>query len=317
MKTKFFLVTAMVLGTIIFTSCSDDDDPTVKHGQLNVKITDAPSDDSNIQGTFVTVSKLMIDGHELEGFQKQTIDISAYQEGNSKLIFKDEMEAGSYSNVSLVINYETDMNENSPGCYILTTDNKKHNLTNSSDAEAELTLNKTFNVESSQTTDIVIDFDLRKSVVRNNESSESDYSFASDAELQSAVRIVTENETGVLEGEINNNTSLDLDFVVYVYKKGEYNFVTETQGQNSGEIMFANAITSTKVNEDGSYHLAFLEEGDYEIHVACYLPSTNNEKLSFAGMADAISLTPALLLDNLQISSNSTVELNISVNINI
>ena len=316
MKRKIFSILGIALVAVFAVSCSDDDNSTTDgKGQVSVKMTDAPSDDTAIEGTFITVSKVKIDGQEVEGFQKQTFDISAYQEGETKLLFSDEIDAKSYNSISIVLDYETDAEGNSPGCYVLTTDSEKHDLAASSDAETEIMFNKNFMVENNQNTDLVIDIDLRKSIKHDDESADTDYSFVSTTELQSSVRLVTEDEASMIQGEIENNTASDLEFIVYAYKKGEYNFVSETQGQGSSNVLFANAVTSAKVKNDGTYKLAFLEDGEYEIHIATYSRSSLNGEMSFTGMAIATSLINSLILDEIMVSSATDITLDISITV--
>ena len=136
MKTKnLILTTVIILLGFLFTQCSKDDTTGHEKGQMSVAITDAPSDDANIEGTFVTVSEIKVDGKTMDGFTKQTIEISAYQEGNAKLLFDDEVEASSYNSITMVIDYETDASGNTPGCFVLTKDNMKHNLATSSQSK--------------------------------------------------------------------------------------------------------------------------------------------------------------------------------------
>ena len=317
MRRKEISILTVVLVTMFFISCSDNDSSEANKGQVSVKMTDAPSDDANIQGTFVTVSNVKIDGQSVDGFETQTIDISAYQNGETKLLCSDEIEAKSYNSITLELNYETDASGDSPGCYVLTEDNEKHNLTASSEAKTEITFNKNFNIESGQNTELVIDFDLRKAIKRDEESTETDYSFVTEAELESAMRLVLEDETGTIEGDVNNDTYADYEFVVYAYEKGEYNLLTETQGQGSGNLMFANAVTSAKVNEDGTYHLNFLKEGDYEIHVASYSRTTMDSELNFVEMASAVSNSTSWLLNQITVTSNTKVNVSIEITLSV
>jgi hypothetical protein len=309
-KTIFLAVIAMV--AIIFSNCKKEEDEEL--GTINLEITDAPSDDANIQGTFITVSMITIDGDTVEGFEKQTINISNYQNGETKLLFSGQAEAQSYSKVSLVLDFESDVAGNSPGCYVITTDNEKHDLAVSSDDQMEIMFEHGFTVEEGLNTDLVIDFDLRKSIKRNEAGSESAYSFVASADLKSSFRLVEQAKAGIVSGEATYGTSSNFEFIVYVYKEGEYSFATETQGQGSGNVMFANAVTSSKVKQDGTYALAFLEEGDYEIHVATYIRTLTGGKLLFTEMAtNAISLSPPIELDGFHVSPNTDIELDISI----
>jgi len=314
MKTKISILLVLFIFSMVAISCSDDDDVDTQHGELNVKVTDAPSDDANIQGTFVTISEIRVNGQAVEGFTAQTIEISAYQNGNAKLLVNENLEAGAYSSISLVLDYQNDAEGNSPGCYVLTDDNSKHALSASTSSTTEITFNKPFQVDANGMTDLVIDFDLRKAVVRNDDGGESDYKLVTSAELTNSLRIVQEDECGEIDGQINNHSQAEGELVIFAYKKGSFNAETETQGQGASQVLFANAETSAKVTSNGSYKLAFLEEGDYEVHIASYEEDTNGQ-VSFTGMVEASSSIGGLLLNNVGVEANSQVSLNIDISI--
>lgn len=50
-------------------------------------------------------------------------------------------------------------------------------------------------------------------------------------------------------------------------------------GQGSSHVFFAKAVTSAGVEQDGDYHLAFIEEGDYEVYIARYEKDTDNKSV--------------------------------------
>lgn len=314
-KRRLLLPLVALVFSILFIQCSEDDDmgSMEEKGTLAVKVTDAPSDDSNIQGTFITVADVKVDGKSVDGFTKQTIEISAYQNGNAKLIFDDQIEADSYNSLTLVLDHETDASGNAPGCYVLTDDNAKHDLTASSNMDAEITMSKSFEVKSNSETSLVVDFDLRRAVTRDEESTESNYMFVTKAELQSAVRVVNEDETGEISGKVNTLVETGSETYVFLYQKGSFNLMNETQGQGESNVLFANAVSSAKVESDGSYSLAFLEEGDYEIHVASFSASGMHSTF-LQGMLNASSTISGLLLNDISVSSNTEVVLNIEVN---
>lgn len=314
-KRRLLLPVIAIVFSVLFVQCSDDDDSMGnmdEKGTLAVKVTDAPSDDSNIQGTFVTVADIKVDGKSVEGFTKQTIEISAYQKGNAKLIFNDEISADSYNSLNLVLDYESDASGNTPGCYVLTDDNMKHNLTASSSMDSEITVSKSFDVQSNSETALVVDFDLRRAVTHDDESAESDYKFVSKAELQSAVRVVKEDNSGEISGKVSSVLETGDETYVFLYHKGSFNMTSETQGQGASNILFANAVSSAKVESDGSYTLAFLEEGDYEVHVASFSDSGMYSTI-LQGMLNASSTVSGVLLNDVSVSSNAQLELNIEV----
>ena len=312
MKTKISILLVLFIFSMVAISCSDDDDVDKQHGEVNVKVTDAPSDDTNIQGTFVTISEVKVDGQAVEGFTAQTIEISAYQNGNAKLLVSETLEADTYSSVSLVLDYQTDADGNSPGCYVLTDDDSKHALEAATSSTTEVTFNKSFDVEANGMTDLVIDFDLRKAIVRNEDGGDSEYKFVTGAEITNSLRIVQEDDCGEINGQINNHAEAEGSLVIFAYEKGSFNAETETQGQGASQVLFANAETSAKVANDGSYKLSFLEEGDYEVHVASYEEDANGQ-VTFTGLIEASSSISGLLLNDITVEANSQVNLDIDI----
>jgi predicted small secreted protein len=313
MKKRILIGATVMMFAMLFVQCSKANKTNDEKGQIVVKITDAPSDDANIEGTFVTIADVKIDGKPVEGFAKQTVEISAYQNGESKLILSEEVGAKSYSTISLVLDYESDASGVSPGCYVLTSDAGKHDLSASADTQTEITLSKPFEVKADSETSLVVDFDIRKAIVRENDTStEGEYRFVTQAELESAVRVFSEDNTGKISGKVNMLFTTENDRYVFVYHKGEFNIISESQGQGASNVLFSKAVTSAKVNADGTYNLSFLEAGDYEIHVASFA-KTLGDSTTFTGMFSATSATPGLLLNAISVSANAQLELDIDI----
>lgn len=314
MKTKILLFTLAVFVSLVSVQCTKDKG-TQDSGRLAVKITDAPSDDANIQATFVTIADVKVDGQSVAGFQKQTIKISDLYSGKTQVLFSGDVQANTYSNISLVMDYEKDASGNAPGCYVLDKANAKHNLSTSTSSTGEIKLEKSFLVAASGANDLIVDFDLRKSIVYNANSTESQkYKFVTDAELKNSLRLGIEDKCGDIQGKTSDNSS-NSELIVYAYHKGEYNASSETQGQGSSSVMFAKAVTSAKVNTDGSYKLSFLEEGNYEVHVASYNKDAASGKLTFSGMANANSMISGMLMNSISVSANANIELNFNISV--
>ena len=312
MKFKNSILAVFVVLSLTMVQCSKDNE-TMQSGQLNVKMTDAPSDDANIQGTFVTVTDVKVDGQSVEGFSTQTIEISAYQQGNTKLLLNKNLDAGTYNSISLVLDYKNDAAGDSPGCYVLTSDDSKHALGSSTSSTSEITFNHPFQINADGNTNMVIDFDLRKSIIRDDNSGASNkYQFVTNAEMTNSIRLVDESNCGEVDGTISNNTASS-KLVVYAYEKGTFNQSAETQGQGTSHVMFANAVTSAKVANDGSYKLSFLEQGKYEVHVASYEEDTASGEITFSGMVNASSSINGLLLNSISVEAQSKINLNISI----
>jgi hypothetical protein len=317
---RFFTGASLLLILLVFSNCSKDDNDSdvTLTGKAQFEITDGPADDANVQGAFITVAAVKVDGQTISNFSgKQTIDLMAYQNGNTKALGLAELETGTYSNVTLVLDYETDANGNSPGCYVLTTDNVKHDLQAAANASNEIALTSTaFEVKENSTTNIVVDFDLRKAIrYEDTPQNDDQYDFVNETEMRVSLRLFAKSETGKVSGKCEDNLGLAGEkIVVYAYKKGTYNKNTEMTAQGESQIQFKNAVTSATVDAQGNFTLAFLEEGDYELHFVGYENSNNTGKREVKGELELNLLTNlGIDLNNISIGADANVSLTVSV----
>lgn len=311
---NLLLFVLMISISAVFVRCSKDEGTiTDQRGQVAVKVTDAPSDDAKVQGTFITIADVKIDGQSVEGFTKQTIEVSAYQNGETKLLVNQEVAAKSYNSISLVLDNEKDASGNAPGCYVLTEDGKKHNLSSESTTKSEISFNNSFSVESDAEASLVVDFDLRKLIVHRSEGSQdSEYRFVTNAEIVNSVRMVEEDSCGDISGKVNTMFNSENEMYVFAYHKGSFDANAESTGQGDSNVLFANAVTSAKVDANGNYTLSFLEEGDYEIQVASFEKDASGQS-SFKAMVNANSTISGVLLNHVSVSAKAQTELNIEL----
>jgi len=291
---------------LLFTQCDKDDS---NNDNVRLEITDAPIDDANIQGVFVTVANVKIDGESMTGFSgRQTIDLLAYQQGDVKSLGTGKLAAGAHSNVALVLDYDADASGNNPGCYVLTTDGVKHALKSSANTTSEVTTTANFETTENDRTDLVLDFDVRKAIAYSNSGGASQYQFNGNTELNAAVRVVNKAETGTVSGTCTDALSTSEKFVVYAYKKGSFNASVEKQGP----VQFKNAVTSATVDSQGNYTLAFLEEGTYELYFIGYEDADSDGKFELEG-ALLLNIAGALDLNNISVSAKTTLDLDVVV----
>ena len=279
-------ITGILFGTIVLFAAACNQDEPMGSGDVEFQITDAPSDDASIQGVFVTVTDLKVDGKSVSGFTKQTLDLKAYHDGATKVLGTAHMDAKSYNNLTLVLNADVDAFGNTPGCYVFTTDGARYKLSNN--GTIEVTLQNTWKVAANTTSAIILDFDLRKAVRAMTDASVR-YNFVSNDDLKTAVRVVAKDNTGAISGTYTNETSASGDkIIVYAYKKGAFTASTETQGD--GGLFFKNAVASAEVKTSlagKTYKLVFLEPGDYELHFASYDKSTTTDRFEFKSLLKA------------------------------
>ncbi|MEJ0057207.1 MAG: DUF4382 domain-containing protein [Bacteroidota bacterium] len=295
MKTIFSTCTKAILfaSMILFSqACSDSsDNNTAQSGDVEFQMTDAPSDDANISGVFVTVIDVQVDGTSISGFTKQTIDLKAFSEGNAKLLATTRLAAKDYSNLTLVIDNDTDASGAAPGSYVLTNDGVKYKLR--SGGTISITLNNSWTVAANSKSTIILDFDIRKAV-RQVSDPAIRYNFVSNDNLQASIRLMNQSKVGTINGSYNETSSITADkIVVYSYKKGTFDQGIETTPQGDDAILFKNAVNSAEVKGSlsaRSYKLAFVEAGDYEVYFASYKKDASNHFIFQNKLASQLSI---------------------------
>lgn len=296
---------------IIVFSCSDDSEsgnPESESFKTTYKITDAPVDHTEIEAVFVTISDVRVNGTSMDGFNKTTFNLAALINGQTKTLGSLQMEAGTYTDIELVLDYDTDMDGNSPGCYVQKASGEKDKLESSS---TSIDIADSFEVFASNTNEIIIDFDLRKTIKEQEGTLATDFDFVTAPELSAGLRAVNREVTGEIKGTVNDTQGTSDKIVVYAYEKGTYNAAVETQGQGESNVRFANAVTSAEVGGiDNSYSLNFLAEGEYELIFVSY--TQDGSQFHFNSQLEVESTTG---LDLGAISVTSTLQLNANVSV--
>lgn len=310
---RYFMLSFLAAGMFTFTACLKDpvtppDEPEA--ARARIEITDAPIDDANVQSVFVTVVEIRVDGKSWDGFDgKTTFDLLAYQNGQTKLLGEGELKAGTYSEIELVLDAETDANGDSPGCYVKDAQGNKKPL--STNDEVEVKIKGTLATKSGETAEAVIDFDLRKAIVYQF-GSNTEFQFVTEPELQSAVRLMDKTQTGQINGDCTDGVSGSDKIVVYAYKKDTYDAATEKFPQGTSQIAFKNAVTSSVVSSNGNFNLAFLDSGSYELHFISYKADANG-KLQAKGELQLSLLDSTLNLLGLTLNATERIDLDMMV----
>jgi hypothetical protein len=309
MKKSIPVITFLVISSFFFIfSCTKDDDGMGERGILSLKITDAPSDDDHIKGIFITIAGINVNGKPIRTFIPQTIEISSYNNGKTKLILEKELASKDYRHLTLLLDKKKNDSGEAPGNYVLTDDNMKHDLFEQVSSSGEIDIIKDFEILPGAETRLVIDFDLRKAVVHDENVTGNTYRFADKNGLQQAVRLVDESKTGNITGRVYKRGKDDERMFVLLYRKGEFDDFKETSER---KILFPGSVSSARIDQDGNYRLSFIEEGEYEIQVASFKNSGNG--YHFNGFLKTTSRRTGTLLNDISVSAGSELELNIEV----
>jgi len=294
---------------ISMSSCLKELDPLPEPAYARLEITDAPIDDPNVSGVFITVKDVKVNGVSWKGFEgKTTFDLLAYQNGETRLLGEGNIDAGTYSEIVLVLDTETDALGNSPGCYVKDQQGTKRKL----EGSGELTLKAKGSLvtKAADTTVAVIDMDLRKSIVYRSGST-TEFEFVTNAELQTAVRLLDKANVGKIAGNCSDGVSASDKIIAYAYLKGTYN-ENEKFPQGTSQVQFKNAVTSAVVADNGDYSLSFLESGMYEVYFISYQEGAGS-KLLVKGELQVNLLDATLNLLQLNVTAKTTINLDVVV----
>ena len=312
---KTFLKNSAYLFVTVFIalSCSDDDnvqsDMSAETYNTTFKITDAPIDNADVEAVFVTIADVKVDGQSLEGFSKTTLELSALVNGQTETLGNLDLQAGTYSSLELILDYESDQTGSTPGCYVALADGTKDKIESSS---STITINDAFEVFASNTNEVIIDFDLRKTIREEESALSSNFDFVTISEISAGIRTVNEETTGKISGNVNDSENTSDRIVVYAYEKGTFNAEAETTGQGESNIQFANAVTSSAVaGINNSYSLNFLKEGEYELIFVSYTQG-ENANLEFNALLEAESST-GLNLGAISVTSAIQLDANVTI----
>ncbi len=292
-------------------SCNKDDDSAMEAETYNTsfEVTDAPIDNADVEAVFVTIANVSVDGKSLEGFSATTVNLAALVNGKTEALGNLDLQAKSYSNIVFELDFDQDVDGNSPGCYVERANGEKDALVASSN---KITISDKFEVLANATNVIVVDFDLRKTIKEEKEGASSDFDFVTMSELSAGIRTVNAELTGKISGNVNDANDTSDKIIVYAYEKGSFDADVETKGKGASGVTFANAVTSAEVTGlSGSYSLDFLEEGEYELIFASY-NEAEDSGFTFNALLNVESTT-GLNLGAVEVGSALQISANVTI----
>ncbi|WP_424962079.1 DUF4382 domain-containing protein [Ekhidna sp.] len=299
-------ITSKLLGILLLTglfACSDGDSEVDSKGNARVSATDAAVDAQNVNSVNLSVSEVRAtangESRTVASFNTpKQFNLMAYQNGETYFLGEGELEAGSYSDLRFILSGESDS-------YVEMKDGSRKDLIIENATTTGYQISGAFDVAANSTTNLVADIDLRKAIVTEAQSS-SETAF----KLRSNGRVVVEDATGEIKGTVEGEANSGEQLVVYAYNKGTFSASEESEPAE-GRTRYEGSVNSAIVAEDGSYTLAFMEEGDYEVYVASYSNTDNDEDLEFQGRVTTDIMINGSLFNTISVESNSTITANI------
>ncbi|MEA1886843.1 MAG: DUF4382 domain-containing protein [Bacteroidota bacterium] len=262
MKKLFTLILLTFVAAFIFTGCEKDGNT----GTLHLSITDAPVDNFDVVGVWLTISEIQyhMNDNEWMTFEEfegpQEFNILELTNGESELLGSFEMEAGTYTQLRFILEAPDfgGPNPTNPGCYIEFTDESTEPLFVPSGHQSGWKAVGQFKVPSNGDVSVTADFDARKSVLH--------MTGAGRYILKPTIRLIVDNQSGQIAGGVSNIPE-GKDIVIYAYEDGTYTESEADEPADEETPRFPNAITSSMVCDSDSYHLSYLAPGTYDLVV--------------------------------------------------
>ena len=264
MTSILFLAAMALLG-----GCGGSDNGT---GTLSVQVTDAKVDEANavvLHYTAVTIhgeggNTLVEVTDPLTGEPGRSINLLDYTNGESTVLFEQELSAGNYSWMRLEIDFSKSFIELADGQHELRCDSCENN---------GMKLNRSFTIDADQTTAFTLDFDLRSSITYAN----------GEHHIRPTIRVVGTQASGAIAGTVDASlitapgTGEDTGCAVYVFNGGDAQ-LDDIYIPMSGPVPAEqnNPVTTAMVNYNAeadpptyTYTAAFLLEGTYTVSLTC------------------------------------------------
>ena len=232
---KLFLSHFLFL--LFFIGCTKNvTQPEESTGILKIFITDAPASYEAVNITFSTISAHIDSEWVTVQAEPITVNLLEWNNGKSIEVGAAEVPAGHYTQIRLIIeNAEISVNQ------------VVHPLSVPSGAQTGLKLGPAFSVLPGSTCELVIDFDVQRSIVVTGPKwNPKGY------KLKPRLRVTPKAVTGSISGTVENPKDVPLAYAIQ-----------ENVSINEQDTLTTAIVDTTT----GEFMLAFLPEGIYKVSV--------------------------------------------------
>lgn len=254
---------AVLLSGSMLIGCADENESG--KGTLSLSITDAPTDAENVTGVYITITgvEYRTEGNSwqsMEGFgDPYTVNLLELTEGKADLLGDFKMESGNYDGLRFKLDAAQNGGDvSNMATYIAFADGSQQPLFVPSGTQSGYKAKGNFVVPVNGAVAVTADFDVRKSVVEAGASGKY--------LLKPTIRLVVNNQAGTISGATQIEDAQG-QYIVFVYEEGSWS-EEETAAPAEGESQFANAVSSARLREDGTFIVPFLAPATYQLVVA-------------------------------------------------
>jgi hypothetical protein len=261
--TKTWAMCALALAVTACDSSSNDD-----NGEINLALTDATVDhvtEVHVQFTGVTLKPANGEPQEFLFDTPKDFDLMQLQDGvTAELLPDTTVPAGEYNWIRLHVNAEFD---NVYDSYARLDDGTEVEIRVPSGGQSGLQLSSGFTVLAGQTTDLVLDWDLRKALTEPQGQP--------GIFVRPSLRIVDMATYGTLDGIVDpllaedesctNDLLADTGNAVYVYT-GDVPAPADIQGMDTDPLVTASVNWN---GMDYAYRIPYMPVGEYTVAFTC------------------------------------------------
>lgn len=277
---KFFSKLLLVfIFQAVFLSCDPDsivtdglnnnelntEESVSETGILQLSITDSPTDATNIKSVWIIINQIeyQFNNEWISTGPLSTpvvVDLLTLTNGTTLNLPTISLEVGSYNNIRFILDItDEDSEVNNPGCYVEFIDNTIAPLFVPSGSQSGYKAQGSFDITKNGITEITVDFDLRKMIVKNGNDNYL---------LKPVLRMVNNSNVGTITVPIDEDLEYN-NIIVYAYIDGDY-VESESDDPFENEVRFPNSVTSINSDIEGNYILPFLPEGIYDLVIVGY-----------------------------------------------
>lgn len=268
---------ALLMLPLALVACGGGSSPlplAATTGTLTVKVTDAPVDDAAevvIVFTGIELQRSVGDPVTINFDTPKSIDLLKFRDGTTaNLVEGLSVSAGQYSWLRLLLSAQQNLQS---GSYIKLKDGRQFPLFIPSGSETGLKLVRPFVVAQGGVTRLVVDFDLRKSVVAPPGQAPNWF-------LRPALRLIDEVQVGTLAGSIDlsalataqQRTTSNCRPGVYVYNGADVTPDDMDGNATDGPdpLVYVPVAVPSQSTTPAAYTIRFLEPGAYTVAATCY-----------------------------------------------
>lgn len=231
---RYATISILCLSLIIaLTSWCDKEatKPSLENGYIIVHLTDAPADFDAVNITFSEISAhIDSDWVTIDLQLDPTVNLLEWTNGKSMILGQDEVPVGHYTQVRLKIKAAE-----------IIVDNETFPLDVPSGAQSGLKFELNFTINPGATYELVLDFDVNKSIVTNGLKNDP-----KGYKLKPHIRVISKAVSGAISGTVTNPKDAPVAYAIQ------------------------NTDTTTSVLVDtlnGFFMLSFLPEGNHTVSI--------------------------------------------------